>query len=174
MVLPYPINQSIITHWYSAICPCLYARPCLIHCSQRHCAHFVNVACLIKILARKCQVIAVLVWNFPYFVHCWSVPYSLIYRKLKCHSSVLIVLAESLVHYRKILTVANKYDVNCLNVSVSDIKNCVWKWLPMLLSTLLLYFSLFYLPAFVYRLLQIIVLQSWPPLNPARLSGEHL
>ena len=50
----------------------------------------------------------------------------LFYKKLKCHSSVLLrVLAR--ICYREILSVATKYNIQCLDMSIGNIKNCIWK-----------------------------------------------
>jgi len=47
-------------------------------------------------------------------------------KKLKCHSSVLLrVLAR--ICYREILSVATKYYVQCPDMSIGNIKNCIWK-----------------------------------------------
>ena len=48
------------------------------------------------------------------------------YKKLKCHSSALLrVLAE--ICYPEILSIANKYNVYCLDVSVGQVRRCVWQ-----------------------------------------------
>jgi len=50
----------------------------------------------------------------------------LFYKKLKRHSSVLLrVLA--IICYREILFVATKYNIQCLDISIGNIKNCIWK-----------------------------------------------
>jgi len=49
----------------------------------------------------------------------------LFYKKLKCHSSVLLrVLAK--IRHPGILSIANKYNINCLDVSVGQVRRCVW------------------------------------------------
>jgi len=48
------------------------------------------------------------------------------YKTLKCHSSALLrVLAK--IGYPKILSIANKYNINCLDVSVGQVRRCVWQ-----------------------------------------------
>ena len=50
----------------------------------------------------------------------------LFYKKLKCHSSALLrVLAKTC--YPEILSIANKYNVHCLDVSVGQVRRCVWQ-----------------------------------------------
>jgi len=52
---------------------------------------------------------------------------TLFYEKIKCHSSVLLrVLAK--ICYRdilSILSIADKYNIHCLDVSVGQVKHCV-------------------------------------------------
>ena len=48
------------------------------------------------------------------------------YKKLKCHSSALLrVLAK--ICYPEILSIANKYNIQCLDVSVGQVRRCVWE-----------------------------------------------
>jgi len=49
----------------------------------------------------------------------------LFYKKLKCHSSVLLKVLAKICH-REILSIANKYNINCLDVSVGQVRRCVW------------------------------------------------
>ena len=50
----------------------------------------------------------------------------LFYKKLKCHSSALLrVLAK--ICYPEILSIANKYNVHCLDVSAGQVRRCVWQ-----------------------------------------------
>jgi len=44
----------------------------------------------------------------------------------KCHSSALLrVLAK--ICYSEILSIANKYNIHCLDVYVGQVRRCVWQ-----------------------------------------------
>lgn len=49
----------------------------------------------------------------------------LFYKKLKCHSSALLRVLAKICH-PEILSVANKYNINCLDVSAGQVRRCVW------------------------------------------------
>jgi len=56
----------------------------------------------------------------------------LFYKKLKCHSSAcyLAVLYSGYLQkfcYPEILSITNKYNVHCLDVSVGQVRRCVWQ-----------------------------------------------
>jgi len=48
------------------------------------------------------------------------------YKKLKCHSSALLTVLAKICH-RESLSIANKYNIHCLDVSVGQVRRCVWK-----------------------------------------------
>ena len=50
----------------------------------------------------------------------------LFYKTLKCHSSALLRVVAKIC-YPKILSIANKYNINCLDVSVGQVRRCVWQ-----------------------------------------------
>jgi len=50
----------------------------------------------------------------------------LFYKKLKCHSSALLGVLAKICH-SEILSIANKYIVHCLDVSVGQVRRCVWE-----------------------------------------------
>ena len=70
----------------------------LSRCTQRHCA-------------ARCRLVNI--------VNCARDPVVLEDKKLKCHSSALLrVLAK--ICYPEILSIANKYNIQCLDVSVGQ------------------------------------------------------
>jgi len=76
------------------------------------------------LLARKRKDVAFLLWCFanPHNVDQRRI---LFYKKLKCHSNLLLrVLAE--ICHPEILSIANKYNITCLDVSVGQVRRCVW------------------------------------------------
>lgn len=50
----------------------------------------------------------------------------LFYKKLKCHSSALL-RALAKICKPEILSIANKYNIRCLDVSVGQVRRCVWE-----------------------------------------------
>ena len=46
------------------------------------------------------------------------------YKKLKCHSSALLRVLAIICH-PEILSIANKYNIHCLDVSAGQVRRCV-------------------------------------------------
>jgi len=50
----------------------------------------------------------------------------LFYKKLKCNGSAMSRVIAKLCHH-EILSVATKYGIDCLDVPVYHVKNCIWR-----------------------------------------------
>jgi len=50
----------------------------------------------------------------------------LFYKKLKCNGSAPSRVIAKLCHH-EILSVATKYGIDCLDVPVYHVKNCIWR-----------------------------------------------
>jgi len=77
------------------------------------------------LLARNPKDAAILLSCVAIIVHNVDEHRILFYKKLKCHSSALLkILAK--ICYPEILSIANKYNIHCLDVSVGQVRRCVW------------------------------------------------
>jgi len=77
------------------------------------------------LLARKPKDVAFYCGALP-IVHNVDQRRILFYKKLKCHSSVLLRVLANICH-PEILSITNKYNINCLVVSVGQVRRCVWE-----------------------------------------------